>query len=72
MHEVLGVENVMDSYENVAEDLLSVGVLSAVTEEKYQMPKYAVKIALGFPTHGGGLEKAFMEFLDRDGEVERF
>lgn len=25
-----------------------------------------------YPTHGGGLEKAFMEFLDKDGEVERF
>lgn len=47
LHEVLGVEKVMDSYENVAEDLLSVGVLSAVTEEKYQMPKYAVKMATG-------------------------
>ncbi len=27
---------------------------------------------LGYPSHGGGLEKAFMKFLDRDGEVERF
>ena len=27
---------------------------------------------LGYPSHGGGLEKAFMEFLDKDGEVERF
>ena len=27
---------------------------------------------LGYPSHGGGLEKAFMEFLDRDAEVERF
>ncbi|MBQ6063186.1 MAG: DEAD/DEAH box helicase family protein [Prevotella sp.] len=26
----------------------------------------------GYPTHGGGLEKAFIEFLDKDGEVERF
>ena len=26
----------------------------------------------GFPTHGGGLEKAFIDFLDKDGEVERF
>lgn len=25
-----------------------------------------------FPTHGGGLERQFIEFLERDGEVERF
>ncbi|MGN0036632.1 MAG: DEAD/DEAH box helicase family protein [Bacteroidaceae bacterium] len=25
-----------------------------------------------YPSHGGGLEKAFAEFLDRDAEVERF
>ena len=27
---------------------------------------------LGYPSHGGGLEKAFIEFLDWDAEVERF
>jgi type III restriction enzyme len=27
---------------------------------------------LPFPSHGGGLEKAFMEFLDKDATVERF
>lgn len=27
---------------------------------------------LGYPSHGGGLEQAFIEFLDRDAEVERF
>ena len=27
---------------------------------------------LGYPTHGGGLEKAFIDFLDKDAEVERF
>lgn len=27
---------------------------------------------LPFPSHGGGLEKAFMEFLDRDATVEKF
>ena len=26
----------------------------------------------GYPSHGGGLEKAFIDFLDKDGEVERF
>lgn len=39
---------------------------------------YSINVAkciyprLGYPTHGGGLEKAFIEFLDRDAEVERF
>lgn len=27
---------------------------------------------MGYPSHGGGLEQAFMEFLERDAEVERF
>ena len=27
---------------------------------------------LGYPSHSGGLEKAFIEFLDKDAEVERF
>ena len=27
---------------------------------------------LGYPSHGGGLEKAFIEFLDKDAEVEKF
>lgn len=27
---------------------------------------------LGYPSHSGGLERAFMKFLDRDTEVERF
>ncbi len=26
----------------------------------------------GYPSHGGGLERAFIDFLDKDGEVERF
>ena len=26
----------------------------------------------GYPSHGGGLEKAFIDFLEKDGEVERF
>ena len=26
----------------------------------------------GYPSHGGGLEKAFIDFLDKDAEVERF
>ena len=39
---------------------------------------YSVEVAkciyprLGYPSHGGGLEKAFIEFLDKDAEVERY
>ncbi|MBR5689187.1 MAG: DEAD/DEAH box helicase family protein, partial [Prevotella sp.] len=32
----------------------------------------AIYERLGYPTNRGGFEKSFMEFLDRDGEVERF
>ena len=31
-----------------------------------------IYVLTGYPTYGGGLEKDFMEFLDRDGAVERF
>jgi type III restriction enzyme len=47
LHEVLGVSNVMDSYQMVAEDLLDVADLSTLSKPKYQMPKYAVKMATG-------------------------
>ena len=50
---------------------------SSVTEikmrEAYSMETHkCIYERLGYPTHGGGLEKAFMTFLDKDGEVERF
>jgi type III restriction enzyme len=32
----------------------------------------AIYNRLGYPTSRGGFEKSFMEFLDTDGEVERF
>ena len=50
---------------------------SSVTEIKMR-ETYSVEVykciyeRLGYPTHGGGLEKAFIDFLDKDGEVERF
>lgn len=41
--------------------------------EAYSLPcSKAIYERLPFPTHGGGLEKAFIQFLDKDGEVERF
>ena len=50
---------------------------SSVTEIKMR-ESYSIEIhkaiyeRLGYPTSRGGFEKSFMEFLDRDGEVERF
>ena len=41
--------------------------------ESYSMEVHkAIYGRLGYPTHGGGFERSFMEFLDKDGEVERF
>ncbi len=41
--------------------------------ESYSMEVHkAIYERLGYPTHGGGFERLFMEFLDKDGEVERF
>ncbi len=50
---------------------------STVTEikmrETYSMEVHkCIYERLGYPTHGGGLERSFMDFLDKDGEVERF
>lgn len=50
---------------------------STVTEikmrETYSMEVHkCIYERLGYPTHGGGLERSFMNFLDKDGEVERF
>jgi len=47
LHEVLGVKRVIDIYEHVAPQLLQVVDLDALGKEKYQMPKYAVKMATG-------------------------
>ena len=48
LHEVMGVRNVLDIYEQMDEgDLLPIADLSALGKEKYQMPKYAVKMATG-------------------------
>ncbi|MBO7556963.1 MAG: DEAD/DEAH box helicase family protein [Bacteroidaceae bacterium] len=47
LHEVKGVHNVLDSYQSVAEDLLAFADISTLHQDKYQMPKYAVKMATG-------------------------
>lgn len=41
--------------------------------ENFSMPlQKCIYERLGYPAHGGGLEKDFMEFLDRDADVESF
>lgn len=47
LHEVLGVRSVLDNYEKVSADLLQFADLGQLGKEKYQMPKYAVKMATG-------------------------
>ncbi len=47
LHEVLGVKNVLEYYEQIAPDMMSETNLSVLAQPKYQMPKYAVKMATG-------------------------
>ena len=47
LHEVMGVNSVLDNYEKVSADLLQFADLSILAKQKYQMPKYAVKMATG-------------------------
>ena len=43
------------------------------TRETYSLETYkTIYTRQGYPTHSGRLEKAFIEFLDRDGEVDKF
>ncbi len=47
LHEVMGVKNVLDYYEQLTPDLMPVVELDTLGRQKYQMPKYAVKMATG-------------------------
>ena len=47
LHEVMGVRNVLEYYEQLTPDLMTVDDLGALSQQKYQMPKYAVKMATG-------------------------
>lgn len=47
LHEVTGVRNVLQYYEQLTPDLLPVVDLGTLGKKKYQMPKYAVKMATG-------------------------
>jgi len=47
LHEVIGVENVIDVYEKIVPELLEIADLATLRKDKYQMPKYAIKMATG-------------------------
>lgn len=48
-------------------------VKSLKMRESYSLPlQKTIYERTQYPSYGGGLEKAFAEFLDRDAEVERF
>lgn len=65
-------ENV-ESSEAVVEKTWFSSVPTLCVRENYSLElQKVIYERLGYPSHGGGLEKAFMEFLDRDACVERF
>lgn len=47
LHEILGVKTVKDIYENVEFELLSDIDLAELKKPKYEIPKYAIKMATG-------------------------
>ena len=47
LHEVLQVQSVIDIYQKAAPELLPEADLASLSKEKYDLPKYAVKMATG-------------------------
>lgn len=47
LHEVMGVKNVAEYYQQLTPDLMPIVDLNTLSQQKYQMPKYAVKMATG-------------------------
>lgn len=47
LHEVVGIHNVEDSYAEVMEDEMGQVDMAMLAQEKYRLPKYAVKMATG-------------------------
>lgn len=47
LHEVLKVKNVLEYYERLMPDMMALSDLTTLSQQKYQMPKYAVKMATG-------------------------
>ena len=65
LHEVFGVKNVLQYYEQLTPDLMPVVELGTLGQKKYQMPKYAVKMATG-------TGKTWVKKVDIDlGQIEK-
>ena len=47
LHEVVGERRVLDAYESIIPELMDRADLAQLAKPKYQMPKYAVKMATG-------------------------
>lgn len=47
LHEVLGTKSVREMYENIAPELLTEMDFSELAKAKYEIPKYAIKMATG-------------------------
>lgn len=47
LHEVMGVKNVLEYYQQLTPDLMPMVDLGTLGQQKYQMPNYAVKMATG-------------------------
>jgi len=47
LHEILGVKSVKDIYENINPELLSEIDIVELKKDKYEIPKYAIKMATG-------------------------
>lgn len=47
LHEVAAVQTVADNYETILPDMMASVDMATLTQEKYEMPKYAVKMATG-------------------------
>lgn len=47
LHEVMGEETVLDAYQGIIPDMMDTADLEQLAKDKYQFPKYAVKMATG-------------------------
>jgi len=70
LHEVLGINSVIDMYQSISQELLSEMNLLNLEKEKYKHPKYAIKMATG--TGKTWVLNALMiwQFLNAKNEIE--
>ena len=71
--ELFRLQQQVQATEAVVERLMFSNVATLPVCEQYSLPlQKTIYTRTPFPRHGGGLERAFMEFVDSDGEVERW